>query len=51
LDLGWLCPIENRLYHMHYTELTQHEDIGLPDGFEIHCCRTAPSATKSRAVG
>lgn len=48
LDQAWHCDEENRIYHVSYCEQSRGEEIALPEGLEVRCCRPAPSLGPSR---
>jgi len=51
MDLAWLCPQENRLYHVSYTEPTRQEETQAPAGLAVHCCRGAVAVGSPQKVG
>lgn len=42
LDLAWLCPVEDRLYHITVSRLQRQTQIELPAGLSVQCCQHAP---------
>jgi hypothetical protein len=49
LDLAWLCPAEERLYHMAFHRVCRDETISFPPGVEVRCCRPVPGIREGRA--
>jgi len=49
LDAAWVCSGEDRLYHVALTRVSRDEDLSLPDGLLVRCCRGAPVVTTSGA--
>jgi hypothetical protein len=47
LDAAWVCEAEDRLYHVALTRISRDEDLTLPDGLAVRCCRGAPVVTSS----
>lgn len=47
LDVAWVCPGEDRLYHVALTRVGRDEDLSLPEGLVVRCCRGAPVVTAS----
>ncbi|MBI5723374.1 MAG: hypothetical protein HZA50_05405 [Planctomycetes bacterium] len=43
LDLAWICPAEDRLYHITVSRLQRRLEIELPAGLCVQCCRDAPA--------
>ena len=39
MDLAWLCPIEDRVYHVTCCQPRRDEDISVPPSLVIRCCR------------
>jgi hypothetical protein len=39
LDLAWQCPVENRVYHVEFAELSADSEIVLPKTLAVRCCR------------
>lgn len=39
MDLAWLCDVEDRVYHLTYTEQSREDRPVLPDEFEVRCCK------------
>ncbi len=39
-DRAWICPIENRLYHI---TLEREAEMVAPEGYKIECCRNEAS--------
>jgi hypothetical protein len=42
LDIGWVCPVDGRLYHVAVTQTRRDRDVRLPEGFEMECCVPSP---------
>jgi len=51
LDLAWRCPIEQRIYHVTFTQCRRDEQIVLPEDFAVRCCRPVFVGGASRNVG
>lgn len=45
LDVAWLCPTENRLYHLAVAQTSRREEVELPPSLVVRCCRPVPQAT------
>lgn len=39
LDLAWVCPIEDRVYHLCVKQASRLEELALPEGLVVRCCR------------
>ena len=39
LDVAWQCPIEDRVYHVSYSEPSRRDELVLPEHFQVRCCR------------
>jgi hypothetical protein len=46
---AWVCPTEDRLYRISFTEATRNEETSLPGNVEISCCRPAPEVNAEGA--
>ncbi len=42
LDIGWVCPVDGRLYHVAVMQARRDRDVRLPEGFEMECCVPSP---------
>ncbi len=42
-DLSWICPVENRLYRISVSERTRDNEVLIPEGLAVTCCRPVPS--------
>lgn len=42
LDVAWLCPAENRLYHLAVRRVSRREELELPPSLVMRCCRPVP---------
>ncbi len=51
LDVAWLCPAENRLYHVTFTRLSRTESVKLPESLTVRCCRPVPQVTLAAGRG
>jgi hypothetical protein len=43
-DIAWVCPEEQRLYHVLATPVTAAEIPAPPGGFQVDCCRSDETA-------
>jgi hypothetical protein len=46
LELTWLCPVENRVYHVIVTQPRRDEELSIPPSLTIRCCRPYQPAGK-----
>ena len=44
LGVAWLCPVEQRVYHVRVSDITRQPEISLPGDLNVRCCRPAPVA-------
>lgn len=51
LDVAWICPIEERLYHIRLQQTTAEEAIHLPDGLDVDCCKPVPVLRATSEAG
>jgi hypothetical protein len=51
LDLAWMCPVESRVYHVQLSQRRLDDQIELPGGFQVACCRPVPGVAVSRNAG
>jgi hypothetical protein len=38
LDVAWLCPVEQRVYHATRTVTGRGREVTLPESFRVECC-------------
>lgn len=38
VDIAWQCPVEDRVYHLHYEETTAAHEVFVPDHVAVECC-------------
>ncbi len=50
LDRAWLCPAENRVYRLVISARSATEEISLPEGLAVRCCRPVPLVKLTRAL-
>ena len=50
-DMAWRCPVEQRVYHVCYSEIGRTEELTLPESLKIHCCRPPLVSVESRRAG
>ncbi len=54
VDVAWQCPVEDRVYHLHYEETTTAHEVFVPDHVAVECCapyRPPDGAEKTRRPG
>ncbi len=39
IDVAWICPVEQRLFHVHVTQKVEGHSLSLPDSLHIRCCQ------------
>ncbi len=50
LDRAWLCPSENRVYRVTIAARSTTEEISIPDGLAIRCCKPVPKVKLTRTL-
>jgi len=47
VDAAWQCPVEGRVYHVSYVKTCRAEELSLPAGFAVRCCRAVPQPAEA----
>lgn len=42
VDVGWLCPVEERVYRVSYLTRSTQDDLELPELLSVRCCHDRP---------
>jgi hypothetical protein len=46
LARAWVCPREDRVYHVRYSLATREAEATMPDSLVIRCCKPIPAVTR-----
>jgi len=48
LDAAWLCPVENRVYHLELSRQGKQNELSFGQDIQVHCCTATAGADQER---
>lgn len=42
VETAWLCPVEERVYRLTYTDISRSKSIEMPPELHVECCKPPP---------